>query len=463
MEQETLLIQSNISNGLIADLSTGNKYIDLVISILISSIITWCFNYIKNLNLDLSYWNKYKYVTIHWNPISSFPIGDEAKLIKCVLDFCSDKLNLSDEIIGLKSREKATDSRYLEELSREFRHIPNLSWVSLREPYSYISIKYIEKVISDGNGATTDISLIIRTNKSQEDIYIFLKKCYHIWAEKTYSKSEKDQYLIHHMMESEKSSTMKYMVYPITYNVSFSDIFFPEKDKILNLLDRFKSGKTLSKKLSFLLHGPPGTGKTSFIKALAKQTQRYVFYIKISQITTMESAMNLFFSDEIESGRHIYHFPIKNRIYVFEDIDAENDIVQNRQISPIKNPSTNDIELLTLPKITLSDILQILDGIHELSGAILVMTTNHKDKLDPALIRPGRITMEIHLKELTQDNAIQLIAHTFNEELTGDWVQRARDLIPDNLFLPANIECLCHESHNIDDFLKRLESVKIHG
>jgi chaperone BCS1 len=58
--------------------------------------------------------------------------------------------------------------------------------------------------------------------------------------------------------------------------------------------------------------------------------------------------------------------------------------------------------------ITFSGFLNALDGVASAEGCILVMTTNHKDKLDPALIRPGRIDVEIEFHDATASQAVQL-------------------------------------------------------
>ena len=216
--------------------------------------------------------------------------------------------------------------------------------------------------------------------------------------------------------------------------------------------------------LGILLHGPPGSGKTSLIKALAGDTKRHIFNIKLSTDTTRTQLNNLFFNERVKvlnnGETEIYNIALDNRIYVMEDIDCDNDLLLDRkyreteetqkennynnyehsfeynysQINPemynnnycsineidiglnsltgnnfnnIDGRNSNDknnfqkknivpIEEDKSEQVTLSFILNLLDGILETPGRILIMTSNYPDKLDKALIRPGRI--DINLK-----------------------------------------------------------------
>ena len=220
--------------------------------------------------------------------------------------------------------------------------------------------------------------------------------------------------------------------------------------------------------LGILLHGPPGTGKTSLIKAIAKDTDRHIFNIKLQSDTTQTQLNNLFFNENVnvlKKGKNeLYSIPLNKRIYVIEDIDCNNDILLQRQYQTTKekirvtkpanntpafqyhddnifggqfaslnNPTNNSSKFTNcnynscqsehIPgrdinkqpidlgpeedqseKVTLSFILNLLDGILETPGRILIMTSNYPDKLDTALIRPGRI--DINLKVGYCDNSM---------------------------------------------------------
>lgn len=129
-----------------------------------------------------------------------------------------------------------------------------------------------------------------------------------------------------------------------------------------------------------LLHGPPGTGKTSLIVALATQMKRTIFRVSLCAPKlcddTLVSAMN--------------NVRLK-AIVVFEDIDALWGVHREKTEHAIS--------------ITFSGLLNSLDGITEARGTLFLFTTNHPDKLDPALRRRGRIDREFYLGPCSESTA----------------------------------------------------------
>ena len=66
-------------------------------------------------------------------------------------------------------------------------------------------------------------------------------------------------------------------------------------------------------------------------------------------------------------------------------------------------------------KLTLAEILEVLDGVMEMDGRMLIMTTNYPERLDEALIRPGRIDIKVHFGKCTRDCLIQMYDHFFQD------------------------------------------------
>jgi len=88
--------------------------------------------------------------------------------------------------------------------------------------------------------------------------------------------------------------------------------------------------------LGILLHGPPGCGKTSLIKAIAKDTQRHVFNISLRKTTTQWQLLNLFFDENVtvlngSNESSTLAIPLDKRIYVIEDVDCMTDVVLDRK------------------------------------------------------------------------------------------------------------------------------------
>ena len=127
----------------------------------------------------------------------------------------------------------------------------------------------------------------------------------------------------------------------------------------------------------------------------------------------------------------------------------------------------------TPDKLDLSGILNVLDGVVDTPGRLLVMTTNHPDKLDPALIRPGRIDKNIKLGYMEVDDALAMVAHYFGCGGGGADGKEGRGSggggIPDHFkaamveamaegpgtTTPAQVEQLCAEYDSLEGFCDR--------
>ena len=203
-----------------------------------------------------------------------------------------------------------------------------------------------------------------------------------------------------------------------TTNRTFENVFFEERKHVQDRTKFFLENrgwydkKGIPYTLGFMFHGPPGCGKTSTVKAVANEGRRHIINVQLSEIKTKAQLQHLFFNDEIYvyngTNTEKYIIPVSDRLYVIEDIDAMGDMVLRREWKtpyPTKPaPVKEEDAWLSREKeaekevIDLSFLLNLLDGTLEANGRILIITTNFPERIDRALIRPGRIDLIVNFK-----------------------------------------------------------------
>jgi len=109
--------------------------------------------------------------------------------------------------------------------------------------------------------------------------------------------------------------------------------------------------------------------------------------------------------------------------------------------------------------LTLAGLLNVLDGVVDTPERMLIMTSNHPEKLDRALIRPGRIDKQIYLGYLLPGPAAQMVEHYFRREvLCAAEKKRLAAAVEHLKFTPAMMEQLCAEHSSVDSMLEALEA-----
>jgi len=109
-------------------------------------------------------------------------------------------------------------------------------------------------------------------------------------------------------------------------------------------------------------------------------------------------------------------------------------------------------------ELNLAGLLNVLDGVVDTPERILVMTSNHPERLDPALVRPGRIDRKILLGYIRAESCAEMLAHYFSAALSEAQVERLHGILkPDTLQItPAMMEQLCAEHETIDEIISAL-------
>lgn len=283
--------------------------------------------------------------------------------------------------------------------------------------------------------------------------------------------------------------------YRFTTTKTFDNLFFDGKDNILKKIDFFMTQREWYEKngipytLGIGLYGPPGTGKTSFIKALAKYMNRHLVTVPLKYAKTKRVLEESYLESNYDGDTSI---PFNQKIMVIEDIDCIGDVVLQRKKTKQDNEdvsssfssteedkkkrkrvtnnnddddessdssyndgikivrSKSDIQKSRQKKkenkvdknlfdppnaVTLDDLLNLIDGIYETSGRVLVITSNFYDKLDSALVRPGRIDITLRLDNASRHCIGEMYTKYYGKTLDDDTLQK----IPDRLHSSASI------------------------
>ncbi|MBA0724532.1 hypothetical protein Golax_021217 [Gossypium laxum] len=173
--------------------------------------------------------------------------------------------------------------------------------------------------------------------------------------------------------------------HPMTFNSLAMD--WELKRAVMEDLEMFTNGEEYYKRVGkawkrgYLLYGPPGTGKSSLIAAMANHLKYDIYDLDLADVRNNSDLRFLLLSISSRS------------ILVVEDIDCSIEL-ENRESKEAEAHSNQGDN-----QITLSGLLNVIDGLWSCCGEerIIIFTTNHKKRLDPALVRPGRMDMHVHM------------------------------------------------------------------
>jgi hypothetical protein len=239
----------------------------------------------------------------------------------------------------------------------------------------------------------------------------------------------------------------------IELNRNFDSLFFSEKQTIMTVLSNFKNGTLFPKhlpienKLGIILYGPPGTGKTGFIAAVANYLQRNILLVNMNRIKTRKEL------DEVLS------YDRKTHIWVFEEFDCAAGVAKRTDTTTDDDHSKNELSAYTVmllnqkeqsegimkelreekaalnDKLDLQYLLTKLDGLESASDRLIIATTNHPDRIDPALLRPGRFGIQINLTYCSKQMIKEIIGMIYQLDSGSLNV----DSIKENVWTPAEL------------------------
>ncbi len=356
------------------------------------------------------------------------------------------------------------------------------------------------KVVVSSTSTSYEVEMYSYTLR-QKMLQKFLEKCIisykkHLMNTTNFSLISNNQKYYNFMSFNPATNAPIYEETKFFSNKSFENIFFENKEHFLKKINYFCNNRAAYRELGIpyslgiILYGAPGTGKTSCIKALANLTGRSIIDLNLSRIKHYKELKAAFQEIKI-NGNEVSQ---DKRIYVFEEFDCILDKVKQRTLESTNIESNNNNnktviiektfdEITFQPKqiikeepindnspITLETLLNCIDGTLEANGYIICLTTNFIDKIDKALIRPGRFDCHIHLDNTTPKIILQMINHFYNknkEKVTekefipnyNDVLNRITKLSYSNgkpVWSPAKITQICLSYMDDLDYLEKI-------
>lgn len=180
-----------------------------------------------------------------------------------------------------------------------------------------------------------------------------------------------------------------------------------EKELLVEDLEKFRAARQRYRRLGvpyhrgYLLYGPPGTGKTSLVSGLAAAFGMSIYAVNLTEMNdrTLKAA--------------IHEVP-ENSVILFEDIDCMRAGHRRGERNEVQGAVTDKVK--SAPDgfgVTLSGLLNVLDGFYAPENVIFVMTTNAVEALDPALLRPGRIDYRLFMGKAVTAQKMELYRRFF--------------------------------------------------
>uniref|UniRef100_A0A5B7BCZ1 AAA+ ATPase domain-containing protein n=1 Tax=Davidia involucrata TaxID=16924 RepID=A0A5B7BCZ1_DAVIN len=233
-----------------------------------------------------------------------------------------------------------------------------------------------------------------------------------------------------------------------------------KKKEIINDLIQFSKSKEYYRKIGkawkrgYLLFGPPGTGKSTMIAAMANLLQYDIYDLELTSVKDNTELRKLLIDTSSKS------------IIMIEDIDCSLDLTgqrkkkekkkdEDKEKDPIEKAKNEDE---TKSKVTLSGLLNFIDGLWSACGGerLIVFTTNYVEKLDPALIRRGRMDKHIELSYCCYE-AFKVLVKNYLDLDSHHLFTTIRRLLEETDMTPADVaENLMPKSAE-DDPQSRLE------
>ena len=319
----------------------------------------------------------------------------------------------------------------------------------------------VKKSQSDKSDSDSNETTIIEVEISSFDLkysemQVFLHKCKKEYKNYRNKKLKVQTIFVLSSTDDSKHSII-YEQRPFSTFKRFDNLFFSGKDDLLKRINDFQNNRAeyerigLPYKLIMLFHGLPGGGKSSCIAAIAQYTKRHIILIRMDKVPDIDTFRAIIMAQTING----IDVPYEDKLFVIEEIDCWLDSLKDRTSTksscsskPIDKNNNNENALIKAlieqndlnnqqkpSNVNLGGLLELLDGLVELTGCMLIATTNHVDKLDQALIRPGRIDINHCFTRMHKNDVKKAYEFWYQEEM----VPHIYDKLEDYMYSQAEL------------------------
>ncbi len=290
--------------------------------------------------------------------------------------------------------------------------------------------KYKDKVKALQNMFTNNDQVNVKSDDANSVVVPTVKSTNYILEKQLSNMNIPEEFITH--IEMTKKPSLKHLN-KIEKSIDTLHLRQNDIEVLLQTLERFKNNKEIFRtygipyKMNILLHGEPGTGKTSTIQAIASFMQRNIYYLDLKQCETNDDIQMLF--------DHVFKEMIQPGIIILEEIDKMTPVVLKNHTFNTEHISTNDLINSVKKGVTLEFLLNILQGLLTHDNTMVIATTNHLDAIEPAFYRVGRFDVNIDFKKCDHYQIRSIFKRIIKRDLCEDVLTK----IPENAFTPGEV------------------------